>query len=90
MTDIWQVPITRWACDKGHFIAESSMQSEDSRDDSTYYGISTRRWATCKVCGVIDEPHLVEIGTQEIAVEPITERPWEHVLSDDSEPGDLG
>lgn len=47
----------RWSCPKcGRFIAESAIRSEDHRDDSTYYGISTEYAAKCAKCGDVD-PH---------------------------------
>lgn len=66
----FEVPINRWACDKGHFIAESDISSEDYRDDGAYYGVSSRVFGDCKVCGRVEEPHLVQIGTQLIEVIP--------------------
>lgn len=71
MTEIFTVPITRWACHKGHWIAESAVASEDYLDPGAYYGVSSTIQATCKVCGLIDNPHIVEIGTQEIEIEPL-------------------
>jgi hypothetical protein len=66
---MFEASINRWACPQGHFIAESSVNSEDYLDPTSYYGVSSRIWATCKVCGVVEEPQLVQIGTQVIELE---------------------
>lgn len=71
MSETATVPVHRWADTAGHFLAEASVQSEDYRDDGAYYGVSSRTWATCKKCGRVDEPHLVEIGTVEIEIPPL-------------------
>jgi hypothetical protein len=52
----------RWQCGSGHFIAESAIQCEDTRDDFAYYGVRTRMWANCKVCGEVENLRLVEVG----------------------------
>lgn len=56
----------RWMCHQGHFLAESALHSEDHLDNGAYYGVSTRVTATCKACGVIDNPRLVAINTREV------------------------
>ena len=65
----YEVGITRWACHKGHFVAADAVQSEDYLDPGAYYGVSSRTWAACKVCGLIEEPRLIQIGTQMIEVD---------------------
>lgn len=58
------VPVLRWACTCGRFIAEDSIQSRDRLDPGSYYGVSTDTSYTCSRCGVVDaEPHLIQIGT---------------------------
>ena len=66
---VYEVPINRWSCDKGHFIAEAAVSSEDYLDPGAYYGVSSRVFADCKVCGQVEEPRLVQIGTTRIEVE---------------------
>lgn len=65
----FEVPINRWACSRGHFIAEAAVSSEDFLDPGAYYGVSSRVFGDCKVCGRVDEPHLIQIGTQTIEVD---------------------
>lgn len=52
----------RWQCPRGHFIAHEAVQSEDRIDPGAYYGVSSTTWATCKVCGRVEEPRIVEVG----------------------------
>lgn len=68
MSRVYEVPVHRWSCNKGHFIAEAAVRSEDRLDPSAYYGVSSRVIADCKVCGEVEEPHLVQIGTTEVDV----------------------
>lgn len=67
-SEVVEVPITRWSCHKGHFIAADSVTSEDRIDPGAYYGVSSTIQANCKVCGLIDNPHIVEIGTQQVEI----------------------
>lgn len=64
----YEVPVHRWSCDKGHFIAEISITSEDFIDPGAYYGVSSITTGNCKVCGLVNEPHLVQVGTTRIEV----------------------
>lgn len=61
-------PVMRWADQRGHFLAESSVQSEDRLDPGAYYGVSSITWATCKICGRVEEPLLVQVGTVELEI----------------------
>ena len=57
-------PVLRWACTCGRFIAQSSIDETDHRDDTTYYGIRTDTRYSCSRCGTVEgEPRLVEVGT---------------------------
>jgi hypothetical protein len=47
--DRWPVE-ARWQCPRGHFIAESAITEEDSRDDGYYYGIRSECRYPCKAC----------------------------------------
>lgn len=65
------LPLIRWADRRGHFLAESSVQSEDYRDDGSYYGVSSTVWATCKICGRVEEPQLVQVGEHQVEIDPL-------------------
>lgn len=53
----------RWQCVRcGRFVAESAVDSEDRIDPGAYYGVTSRMWANCARCGVVDDPRLVEVG----------------------------
>lgn len=58
----------RWQCHCGRFLPESAIHDEDKRDDSAYYGVTSRIWADCKRCGVVEWPKLVEIGRYPVLV----------------------
>ena len=65
------VPILRWQCPCGRFVSESAISSEDYRDDSAYYGVSTCEWYDCSRCGRRDgSPWLVEIGHYTLKIAP--------------------
>lgn len=68
---VYEVSINRWACNKGHFIAERAITSEDHLDPGSYYGVSSTITGDCKICGLVDDPHLVQIGTHQIEVEDL-------------------
>ena len=59
---VYMVNNVRWQCRCGRFLAESAVQSEDRRDDSAYYGFTSRIWATCARCGEVEDPQLVVVG----------------------------
>lgn len=58
----------RWQCPCGRFLPESAVHSEDRIDPSAYYGVTSRTWADCKRCGVVEKPRLVEIGRYPVLV----------------------
>jgi hypothetical protein len=59
------LPVLRWACDCGRFVAESSIVCHDYIDPGAYYGVSAACSFTCSRCGRVEHmPRLVEIGEQ--------------------------
>jgi hypothetical protein len=52
----------RWQDGRGHFLPSDAIQSEDRIDPGAYYGVSSRIWATCKVCGVVEDPRCIVVG----------------------------
>lgn len=57
------IPIMRWACTCGRFIAEAAITERTYRDPGAYYGIGTEVSYACSRCGPRDGmPRLVEIG----------------------------
>lgn len=67
------IPVHRWACHCGRFIAEASIETVDHRDDSSYYGIRTDWSYTCSRCGTVtdDEPILVAVGSMIVPLEAV-------------------
>lgn len=57
------MPVLRWACDCGRFVAESSVTSVDRHDPGAYYGVSSETSYACSRCGHVERmPRLVEVG----------------------------
>ena len=57
------MPVIRWQCDCGRFIAESAITSQECIDPSGYYGVTCDSWYDCSRCGRRDTlPRLVMIG----------------------------
>lgn len=66
----YDFPVLRWQCGAGHFLADASVESEDAFDPGDYYGVTSRIWATCKVCGHVENPRIVHVGVTQIEVTP--------------------
>lgn len=57
------IPVLRWACTCGRFVAESAITERTYRDPGAHYGVSTDAGYACTRCGPKDGlPRLVEIG----------------------------
>lgn len=57
------IPVLRWACTCGRFVAESAITERTYRDPGAYYGVTSEVAYTCTRCGPkADLPRLVEIG----------------------------
>ena len=53
----------RWQDARGHFLPNDAIQSEDIIDPGAYYGVSSRIWATCSVCGrEVEDPRCIVVG----------------------------
>jgi len=57
------MPVMRWQCDCGRFIAENAISSRDRIDPGAYYGVTSDSWYDCSRCGRRDTlPRLVAIA----------------------------